>query len=221
MQGLRFKGVVLDLRGNPGGLLKRAVQVADLFLSGGLIISTQGRHPDSIEIYEADAIDVLQGRPLVVLLNGGSASAAEIVAAALQDRGRAVVVGSSSYGKGTVQSVQHLPNNGEITITWSRLIAPSGYAFHGLGVRPSICTSGVKDAMNRGADLVEGDGQKLMRHWRNVDIEDRQGRQKLRSSCPPDDSKKRIDMAIGRNIILDTSLYYRFKGSTTLATVAE
>ena len=85
------------------------------------------------------------------------------MAAALQDRGRAVVVGSSSYGKGTVQSVQRLPNDGEITVTWSRLIAPSGYAFHGLGVRPSVCTSGVKVTVDRGAALFEDDGQALMK----------------------------------------------------------
>ncbi|WP_167730428.1 S41 family peptidase [Terasakiella sp. SH-1] len=221
MHGHRFKGIILDLRNNPGGLLKRAVQVADLFVAGGRIISTQGRHPDSFETYEADLIDVAQGRPIVVLLNGKSASASEIVAAALQDRARGVVVGSSSYGKGTVQSVQRLPNDGEVTVTWSRLIAPSGYAFHGLGVRPSVCTSGVKSNSERGPALWEVSGQRLRKDWQTVGIEDRTGRKNLRQSCAPDHQKNRIDMDVARNLILDSSLYQRFRGFTTIATVAQ
>ncbi len=221
MHGKRFRGVVLDLRGNPGGLLKQAVRVADLFLPGGRIISTQGRHPDSFEVYEADPLDVAQGRPLVVLLNGKSASAAEIVAAALQDRGRAVVVGSSSYGKGTVQSVQRLPNDGEITVTWSRLIAPSGYAFHGLGVRPSVCTSGGNENNMRGPALSEVDGREIRKGWQNVAIEDRAGRIKLRQTCLPDQHSRGIDLQVARNILLDSGLYKRFMGFTTIATVAQ
>ncbi|NVK17577.1 MAG: PDZ domain-containing protein [Methylocystaceae bacterium] len=221
MHGKRFQGIVLDLRGNPGGLLKKAVQVADLFLAGGRIISTKGRHPDSFEVYEADPVDVAQGRPLVIVMDGKSASASEIVAAALQDRGRAVVVGSSSYGKGTVQSVQRLPNDGEITVTWSRLIAPSGYAFHGLGVRPSVCTSGVNLKGDQGAPLWENDGRDLMKNWRTVAIEDRNGRKQLRLTCPPDRKRKRIDIVVARNILLDRSLYKRFMGFTTIATVAQ
>lgn len=221
MHGERFKGVILDLRGNPGGLLRKAVQVADLFLAGGRIISTKGRHPDSLEVYEADPLDVAQGRPIVIVMDGKSASASEIVAASLQDRKRAVVVGSSSYGKGTVQSVQRLPNNGEITVTWSRLIAPSGYAFHGLGVRPSVCTSGVEGEGRHGAALWENDGRALMKTWRTVAIEDRMGRKKLRLTCPPDRHQKGIDMVVARNIILDPDLYRRFKGFTTIATIAQ
>lgn len=216
-----LKGIVLDLRGNPGGLLKRAVQVADLFIAGGRIISTKGRHPDSFEYYEADGRDVAQGRPLVVLLNGKSASASEIVAAALQDRQRAVVVGSSSYGKGTVQSVQRLPNDGEITITWSRLIAPSGYSFHGLGVRPSVCTSGVTLKPEQAAPLFEMDGSALLAHWRSVAINDRKGRQDLRNTCTPDPNKKGIDLTVAGNIVRDYGLYKRLTGSATLATIAQ
>lgn len=221
MHGARFQGLILDLRGNPGGLLRKAVRVADLFISGGRIISTQGRHPDSREVYEADNIDVAKGRPIVVLLDGKSASASEIVAAALQDRERAVIVGSSSYGKGTVQSVQRLPNDGEITVTWSRLVAPSGYAFHGLGVRPSVCTSGVKDNLARGPALWEGSGLELMNNWRNVAIQDQKGRKTLRQTCPPDRVKKRIDTEVARNILWDKDLYKRFMRLTTIATIAQ
>ena len=136
-----IKGVVLDLRANPGGLLDQAVAVADLFLKDGRIVSTRGRHPDSMQLFEAGGRDLVEGLPVAVLINGSSASATEIVAAALQDRGRAVVIGTSSYGKGTVQTVIRLPNDGELTLTWARFHAPSGYAIDRLGVLPTICTS--------------------------------------------------------------------------------
>ncbi|HEY9163965.1 MAG TPA: S41 family peptidase [Magnetovibrio sp.] len=137
----KIKGVVIDLRGNPGGLLSQAVNVADLFLDKGRIIATHGRHPDSHHEYSAGGVDLTGGTPLAVLIDGDSASAAEIVASALQDLGRAVVVGTTSYGKGTVQTVIRLPNDGEMTLTWSRFISPSGYAIHGLGVMPAVCAT--------------------------------------------------------------------------------
>lgn len=139
--GEHWRGVVLDLRGNPGGLLDQAIAVADLFLASGVIVHTEGRHPRSSQSYEAQEGDSVEDVPLVVLLDGLSASASEIVAAALQDNGRALVVGSNSYGKGTVQTVIALPNDGEITLTWSRFMSPSGYALQDLGVQPSICTA--------------------------------------------------------------------------------
>src|SRR3546814_413849 len=113
--GPELRGLVLDLRGNPGGLLDQAVAVSDLFLDDGRVVSTHGRHPDSHQYFEAGPGDVAAGKPIIVLINGNSASAAEIVAAALQDDGRAVVVGTNSYGKGTVQTVIRMPNDGELT----------------------------------------------------------------------------------------------------------
>lgn len=139
--GPKLRGLVLDLRGNPGGLLDQAVEVSDLFINDGPIVSTRGRHPESRQFYNARHGDIAAGLPLVVLVDGRSASSAEIVSAALQDRGRAVVVGTTSYGKGTVQTVVRLPNDGEMTLTWSRFHSPSGYALHGLGVMPSLCTT--------------------------------------------------------------------------------
>ncbi|SOD89767.1 carboxyl-terminal processing protease [Caenispirillum bisanense] len=139
--GASLRGIVLDLRGNPGGLLDQAVAVSDLFLTDGPIVSTRGRHPESRQAYAAREDDVAAGLPVVVLVDGRSASSAEIVTAALQDRGRAVVVGTTSYGKGTVQTVVRLPNDGELTLTWSRFHSPSGYALHGLGVMPALCTA--------------------------------------------------------------------------------
>lgn len=144
--GPTLRGIVLDLRGNPGGLLDQAVAVSDLFLTEGPIVSTRGRHPESRQAYTARQEDIANGLPLVVLVDGRSASSAEIVTAALQDRGRAVVVGTTSYGKGTVQTVVRLPNDGELTLTWSRFHSPSGYALHGLGVMPALCTASAGDS---------------------------------------------------------------------------
>jgi carboxyl-terminal processing protease len=139
--GDHMRGVILDLRNNPGGLLHQAVRIADLFIESGRIISTRGRHRDSLQVFDATPGDITDGAPIAVLINGYSASAAEILAAALQDRGRAVIIGTTSYGKGTVQTVLRMPNDGELILTWARLHAPSGYAMHGLGVVPTICTS--------------------------------------------------------------------------------
>ena len=139
--GDHIRGIVLDLRNNPGGLLHQAVRIADLFIESGRIISTRGRHRDSLQVFDATPGDISDGAPIAVLINGYSASAAEILAAALQDRGRAVIIGTTSYGKGTVQTVLRMPNDGELILTWARLHAPSGYAMHGLGIVPTICTS--------------------------------------------------------------------------------
>src|SRR6185295_6985530 len=137
-----LKGYILDLRNNPGGLLDQAISTSDLFLDSGRIVSTHGRHPDSHKFYEATGNDITDAKPIVALIDGNTASAAEIVAAALQDHGRAVVVGSNSYGKGTVQTVLNMPNTDELIITWARYHAPSGYTLHHLGVLPSVCTVG-------------------------------------------------------------------------------
>jgi len=139
--GGRLSGIVLDLRGNPGGLLDQAVSLADLFILKGPIIATVGRHPASHQYFAASGHAIAPDIPIVVLVNGGSASASEIVAAALQDVGRAVVIGSSSYGKGTVQTVMRLPNDGELTLTWARLVTPSGYYLQAHGVVPTLCTA--------------------------------------------------------------------------------
>lgn len=137
----KLQGAIIDLRGNPGGLLDQAVSVSDLFLESGHIVSTRGRHPDSMQLFDAEKGDLLQNLPLVILIDGTSASAAEIVAAALQDHGRAVLVGTSSFGKGTVQTVIRLPNDGELTLTWAHFHAPSSYSINTYGVFPTVCTS--------------------------------------------------------------------------------
>lgn len=141
------RGVVLDLRGNRGGLLNQAVAVADAFLAGGEVVRTEGRHPEANRRYFAGGVDLAAGRPVVVLVDGRTASAAEIVAAALAERQRAVVVGSATMGKGLIQLVAPLPNDGELLVTWSRVLAPSGWPIQGLGLLPSVCTSLGEDGL--------------------------------------------------------------------------
>lgn len=131
-------GVVLDLRNNPGGLLNQAVAVADAFLNEGEIVSTRGRQERSAERYEARPGDLAEGLPIVVLINGGSASASEIVAGALQDHHRAVVVGTQSFGKGSVQTIMPLGGEGAIRLTTARYFTPSGRSIQALGVAPDI-----------------------------------------------------------------------------------
>lgn len=145
--GSHLDGLVLDLRGNLGGLLDQAVDSADLFLEGGLISKADGRHPESVQSYRAEPGDIAHGLPMVTLVDGSTASAAEILAAALQDHGRAPVIGMTTFGKGTIQTVLDLPNGGALYITWARFLAPSGYALETYGVMPTICTSGTADAV--------------------------------------------------------------------------
>ena len=136
--GARAKGLVLDLRNNPGGLLDQAVAVADLFLDRGEIVSTRGRRPDSMQRFNARPGDVIEGLPMVVLINGGSASASEIVAGALQDHKRAIVMGTPSFGKGSVQTIIPIPGHGALRLTTARYYTPSGRSIQALGIDPDI-----------------------------------------------------------------------------------
>ena len=151
------RGVTLDLRGNRGGLLRQAVAATSLMLENGLVAATAGRNPGATHEWQAVAHDVTEGLPIVVLVDGRSASAAEIMAAALTDQGRAVVVGSSTLGKGLVQTIATLPDGGELFVTWSRVLAPLGWPIQGLGVLPQVCTSqGFDMAMQQLASLNRG-----------------------------------------------------------------
>jgi carboxyl-terminal processing protease len=134
----KVSGVVLDLRNNPGGLLNQAIRVSDAFLERGEIVSTRGRRPGDGERYNATPGDLTGGLPMVVLINGGSASASEIVAGALQDHRRAIIVGTKSFGKGSVQSVIPLRGDGAMRLTTSRYYTPSGRSIQALGVAPDI-----------------------------------------------------------------------------------
>ena len=131
-------GFVLDLRNNPGGLLTQAIRVSDAFLEEGEIVSTRGRDPADGDRFNATPGDLAQGKPIVVLINGGSASASEIVAGALQDHRRAIVVGTKSFGKGSVQTVMPLRGEGAMRLTTARYYTPSGRSIQALGVSPDI-----------------------------------------------------------------------------------
>jgi carboxyl-terminal processing protease len=144
--GSRLRGVVLDLRRNPGGLLDQAIEVSDAFLDGGEVVSTRGRQPGDQQRYNARRGDDLAGIPIVVLIDGASASAAEIVAGALQDRNRALIVGTDSFGKGSVQTVIPLQGgrDGALRLTTARYYTPSGRSIQGTGITPDIEVGAVR-----------------------------------------------------------------------------
>ncbi|HYA38077.1 MAG TPA: S41 family peptidase [Candidatus Methylomirabilis sp.] len=160
-----LRGLVLDLRNNPGGVLNSAVGVSDAFLDKGLIVYTEGRVPDSKMRLSATPGDVINGAPMVVLINGGSASASEIVAGALQDDKRAVIMGTKSFGKGSVQTIIPMSNGGALKITTARYYTPSGRSIQAEGIVPDIVTAEAKITKSETGDrLREAD---LARHLEN------------------------------------------------------
>ncbi len=209
-------GFIIDLRGNRGGLLDKAVAVADLFVTDGEIVSTRGRHPDSHQYFNAESDDVAAGRPVVVLLNGGTASASEIVAAALQDSHRAVLVGTNTFGKGTVQYVARLPNEGELNLTWANFHAPSGYGLNGRGVLPDICTSGETGSLGEVLEKLRH-GAFPLRHHLGTGLPDGNSRAQiaaLRDSCPKRNGDPELDIEVARTLLLNPALYARALGKT-------
>ena len=136
--GDKFQGLILDLRNNPGGLLNQSISVADSFLNQGEIVSTQGRKDEDTSRIFAKKGDLIDGKPLIVLINSGSASASEIVAGALKDHSRAIIVGTRSFGKGSVQSIIPLAGNGAMRLTTARYYTPSGISIQAKGIEPDI-----------------------------------------------------------------------------------
>ncbi len=161
----QVKGIVLDLRDNPGGVLRAAVDVADLILPEGMIVFTEGRTSESLQKYYANPGDELEQIPLVVLINGGSASASEIVAGAIQDHQRAKLVGTKSFGKGLVQSIVPIRHNAAIKLTTSRYYTPSGRSIHGTGILPDLVVDSDASSANLAAGKPSNAGQdhQLMR----------------------------------------------------------
>jgi carboxyl-terminal processing protease len=156
--------LVLDLRGNRGGVLRQAVLVADSLLPAGEIAQAQGRDPDATQNFKAEGSDLTNGARIAVLVDGQTASAAEILAAALADNGRAVVIGSETLGKGLVQTITSLPDGGELFITWSRVLAPRGWPLQSLGVMPQLCTAfGPAAVETQMAALAKG--QNMLAPW--------------------------------------------------------
>ncbi len=206
----RPEGVVLDLRGNRGGLLRQAVSAADSLLPAGLVAMTAGRDPEATRIWRSGAGELAEDIPVVIMVDGRTASAAEILAGALADRGRGVVIGSSTLGKGLVQTIAPLPDGGELFVTWSRVLAPRGWPIQGLGVLPQVCTSLGQDTLGwQLASLANGRqpmAQALATH--------RSARAPLppaqilaiRSACPAAEGRE-VDLDTARLLIHDPAAY--------------
>lgn len=209
--GVELRGLILDVRGNPGGLLDQAVAIADLFVRSGAILRTRGRHPRSLQFFNASNNDITAGLPIAVLLDGASASAAEIVASALQDQGRAIIVGASSFGKGTVQQVLRLPNDGELILTWARMHAPSGYVLHRLGVLPTICTSRVANDTTDVAERLISRGDAIRNDFkmrRGAEHLPKDERDAVEKSCPWQPHEEGdLDLNVAEQVLGNTTLY--------------
>jgi carboxyl-terminal processing protease len=155
--GGKLNAVILDLRNNPGGLLDQAVAVSEDFIPQGEIVSTRARHPEDSQRWDAKGDDIISGVPLIVLINGGSASSSEIVSGALQDHHRAVLLGTRSFGKGSVQTVIPLPGNGAMRLTTARYYTPSGRSIQGQGITPDVKVAESRDPEARFGPEREAD----------------------------------------------------------------
>ena len=203
-EGQRLPGVILDLRGNRGGLLRSAVGTAGIFLGPGIVVTSAGRAPEANRVWLSNGGEGTKGTRLVVLVDGGTASAAEVLAAALADRGRAVVVGSSTFGKGLVQTIDALPDGGELFLTWSRLLAPRGWPIQSLGVLPQICTSLGEERLRRQLAALTAGGNEMTaalkahRDARAPVTPDQIVA--IRESCPASDPRD-TDLEVARTVI--------------------
>jgi carboxyl-terminal processing protease len=200
------RAILLDLRGNRGGLLSQAAAVADVFLNDGEAFRTVGRHPDASRIYATGRPDLSEGLPLVVLVDGRTASSAEILAASLADRGRAAVLGTGTTGKGLVQLVVPLPDGGELLMSWSRLVMPAGWPLQGVGVVPGLCTAGGPEAAAQGLAALQAGAQPMgpvqarMRALRQpVPLAESEA---IRAACPAGDAREG-DVPLARALAAD------------------
>jgi len=204
------QGIVVDLRGNRGGVLRQAIYAADVFLPAGPIISTVGRDPDANRQFRSTGGDLAPFVPVVVIVDGRTASAAEVLAAALADRGRAVVVGSATYAKGLVQTIAPMPDGGELRISWSRIVAPLGWPIQTLGVLPQVCTSlGSAALAKEMADLAAGIAPMtaaLARHRAARAPLSAAQALPIRNACPAAEGTP-ADLATARQIIENPAAY--------------
>jgi len=196
----KLKGYVLDLRLNPGGLLDQAVSVSDSFLDHGEIVSTRGRDPKDVSRFDARPGDMIDGKPLVVLVNGGSASASEIVAGALQDQRRATVVGTQSFGKGSVQTIIPLGENGALRLTTALYYTPAGKSIQGKGITPDIKVEQPLPEELKGRDVTRGESD-LKGHIKGVD-ESKQGSGS--AAYVPPEQKDDVQLAYAEDLLRGT-----------------
>ena len=195
----KLKGIVLDLRNNPGGLLDQAISVSDAFLEKGEIVSTRGRNADETQRFNARLGDLTKGKPLIVLINGGSASASEIVAGALQDHKRATLIGTRSFGKGSVQTIIPLgPGNGALRLTTARYFTPSGRSIQAKGITPDIEV--LQDVPADIKSPVDTKGEASLRGHLKSDGQEQTGSQAYVPPDPKDDKALKQAMDLIRGI---------------------
>jgi carboxyl-terminal processing protease len=195
MSNDKFKGYILDLRNNPGGLLDQAISVSSAFIQRGEIVSTRGRNPEETQRFTAHGGDLTRGKPLIVLINGGSASASEIVAGALQDQKRATILGTRSFGKGSVQTIIPLgSDNGALRLTTARYFTPSGRSIQAKGIVPDIeVLQDLPDDIKAKTDTSTKGEASLRGHLKGDDGKEQTGSQ---SYIPPDEKNdKALNMA--------------------------
>ncbi|MDA3868585.1 MAG: S41 family peptidase [Gammaproteobacteria bacterium] len=190
--GEELKGLVLDMRNNPGGVLNAAADISDLFIDKGKLVYTEGRVNNSRFEFNAKPGDVLNGAPIVVLVNGGSASASEIVAGALQDHQRAVLMGSKTFGKGSVQTIQELRSGGAVKITTARYFTPSGRSIQSEGITPDILLGDFKVTKTEGGSLFRLKEADLGNHITNPDKTDEEIRQEIESKKADADEDEKV-----------------------------
>ncbi len=194
--GGKLKGIVLDLRNNPGGLLDSAVEISDIFITKGPIVSVKGRNEDNEIVHSAKPDDMLDGAPIVVLVNGGSASASEIVAGALQDHKRAIIMGTKTFGKGSVQTVVPLGNNTAIKLTTARYYTPSGRSIQAKGIEPDIVIANLKVSDNGKESVALVKEADLKGHLINGDEDEEDNGSKTTDKKKKDKSLANEDYAL-------------------------
>ena len=194
----KLKGLVLDLRNNPGGLLNAAVEVSDAFLEGGVVVSIKGRDKSNTMTHSAKGMDLLNEAPIIVLINGGSASASEIVAGALQDHKRAIIMGTQSFGKASVQTVVPLGNGSALKLTTARYYTPNGTSIQAKGIIPDIEIDDLKVSKNDDNGLKRTKEKDLSRHLKNGDEDEED------TSSKKDNNKTKDKLSLAKE---DYALY--------------
>ena len=203
-----LKGLVLDLRNNPGGLLEQSIKVVDFFLERGEIVSTRSRRPDDAQRFNAKAGDSADGLPMVVLINGGSASASEIVAGALQDHRRAIVMGTHSFGKGSVQTIVPLEGHGAIRLTTAHYYTPSGRSIQAKGIEPDIVVEQARvEVIDENARRREGDLRGALRNPSEGDPQGAAGGEANMTEGEPDERPEDYQLTRALDLLRGVALF--------------